>query len=213
MPVTKIQQVTPQRYVGIWHIEENESLLRRKLGTISEQDRKVLNGFKFEANRLEWLATRLTIRELSRKMNIGYQCIAKDENGKPLLSGAKAEVSISHSYPYACAIIDESTEVGIDLEQPKETLRKVARKFMSDSEIAFCQDNPDMLCIVWSAKETLYKIHSKRGLSFKTQLAVVPFEPGVAGSVDAIIDMGSYRRTLKLHYEITAGYVLVYNKN
>ena len=164
-----------------------------------------------KAKRLEWLASRAGVMALCLEMGVTFTGIKKDENGKPYLKKSTTELALTHSFPYIAVIMDASHDVGIDLEQPKEKLVRLAHKFVSEKELAFCKLTPIMLCIFWSAKETLYKIYSRRGLIFNEHLSLSEFELQPAGTIRGHIHRDDYKKTFNLHYEVNDDYVLVYN--
>lgn len=212
MPLTKIEKVTANRYIGIWKIEETEEEF---LEVIPEKNSalNILKQFKSLVKRLEWLAARHTVQKLCPELGIEYQGIDKNPEGKPLLINSKAEISLSHSYPYVCAIIDKELEVGIDVEQPKEKIKKIAYKFLSDEELVYCNGCLTMQCILWSAKEAMYKIYAKKGLTFKKHLIIDPFELSSSGTIDGLISIDDYQKRVKLQYQVAPDHIIVYNQN
>jgi len=144
-------------------------------------------------------------------MNIPFKGVLRDENGKPCLIDSTAEVSLSHSFPYVAAIIDRSEPVGIDLEQPKDKLRKIAPRFLNDEELQFVGDDIKTICIHWCAKETLYKIYSQRGLPFREGMRIEPFELRDSDLfIGNILVNGSVKR-YTLRYIIAADHILTFN--
>lgn len=104
------------------------------------------------------------------------ECV-KDEYGKPYLTKASRFISFSHTSDYLVAISSDNV-VGIDIQQYSQKIERVAHKFVADSERQFIdnQQKINYLHLLWSAKESLYKADGKRGLEFKTQLLIEPFE-------------------------------------
>ncbi len=210
MPLEKIEKIKEGRFVAIWHITET---LDELFGHISLNEKQVLelSSYKAQTKQLEWLTGRILVKMLAEKFDIKLYQIDKDENGKPLLPNESVEISLSHSYPYVAAIIDKTEPVGIDIEQPKEKLRTIAHKFLSDNEIGFIENDLIKLCLGWCAKETLYKIYSKRGLIFKEHLLLSPYSANLFGTISGTIMINGSVKSHKLDYIVTEDYVLTYN--
>ncbi len=128
------------------------------------------------SKRREFLAGRALVKTLAEKVGVEYSGIRKDEQGKPFLKDQTHEISLSHSSPYVAAQIHPSHAVGIDIEQPKEKLLRVAPRVLSPSEESDAGNDVVKHCVYWCAKEAMYKLYGKRGLHFNTQLNVNPFE-------------------------------------
>ena len=210
MPLDKIEQINPSRLVGIWHITENLDQLHQLI-LLSESQHEEMNLYKVNNKKLEWISARILIKLIAAQLGINFEGIVKDEHGKPSLKNSNCEISLSHSYPYVAAIIDKTDDVGIDIEQPKEKLKKIAHRFLAQAELNFTKDNTIMLCKAWCAKETLYKIYGKRGLIFSENLLLEPYDQTHSGIITGNIIVNGSAKKHKLEYKVTEDYVLTYN--
>lgn len=210
MPLYKIEKIKADHYIAIWHIEESFDDLLAFLSP-SGTDEALVTSYKSQKKKLEWLSGRLCLKHLCGHMNIPYNGVVKNDNGKPFLINNKAEISLTHSYPYVAAVIDKNNDVGIDLEQPKEKLQKVAHKFLSEKEIENAGNNLQSLCIHWCAKETLYKICDIEKLSFIDNMYIEPFEHGSDGTVIGKIIIENVIETYTLAYRVEKDYIITYN--
>ena len=81
------------------------------------------------------------------------------ESGKPYFEGGTPCFSLSHSGKYAlCAVAD--TEIGADIEAPRENSLKLAKRFFKDSElesVSRAQDPNEEFCRIWVIKESYIK--------------------------------------------------------
>lgn len=204
MPLSKIETIGTQSAWGLWYITEEEPDLSY-LSFESCPD-EIIHPQK----RLEYLAGRALMRTLVESIRLTYEGIRKDEFGKPFLKSHSHSISLSHSYPYVAAQIDQNQTVGIDVEQIKEKLRQVGPRVLSQDEVADAEDSLVKLCIYWCAKEALYKIHGKRNVLFSDHLHVHPFELAESGSLQAHIDVSGAERMVQLRYHVTKEYVTVY---
>ncbi|MBL6446459.1 4'-phosphopantetheinyl transferase superfamily protein [Fulvivirga sp. 29W222] len=209
MPIHKIEEINTTRYLAIWHIEESIEELTRLLDP-ADTDKSILEGFRSDKKKFEWLAGRVCIKSLCKVMGIYYKGLTKNNNGKPFLIESTAEVSMSHSYPYVAALIDSTEDIGIDLEQPKEKLRRVAHKFLSDHELNAASDQINALCIYWCAKETLYKICDQH-INFREQMAVEDFELCDRGHTVGKVIVNNIVKSYKLEFRIEKDYILTFN--
>ena len=163
MPLLLSKRVNADSSYAIWNITETESQLLAKISEtppISQPNK-----------RSEWIVTRILVHHLCKSYGITYQGVGNLESGKPVLVGGKAEISITHSFPLAGAMIHLNRPCGIDVEWPRQKLRAVASKFLNDDEIS---SNNDLLalCKMWMAKEVLFKIYGEKYLSLKQELSV-----------------------------------------
>ena len=207
MPVSKIESLGENRAWGLWNINETELDLSFLSFETCPED--VVHVHK----RLEWLAGRALIRALVEHLDLPYSGIRKDEFGKPYLKTLPHYISLSHSYPYVAAQIDQFQSVGIDVEQPKEKLRQIGPRVFSPDEFSDAKGILAKLCVYWCAKEALYKIYGKRNLLFSDNLRVLPFELSDTGLLNGKILIPENETTVQLQYLVTNDYVLVYTAN
>lgn len=160
-------------------ITEDEPTLRAGLPlTMSEQEE--LAGISHPAQRVEWLACRVAIQQLTELQGMPYRGLQKDEFGKPYLIDSPWHISLSHTGGWAAAVLHRSRPVGIDIEPIREQFRRVVPRVLSESEIAHAAGNPNRLAVYWCAKEALYKLYGKRQLTFREHLHIEPFADGAS---------------------------------
>ncbi len=172
MPLTKLAKINENSFWAAWKIEEPLSYLLEALreGGIEGQDADL--AIHHPQKKLEWAAGRLALQSLLDHGKISGSQLAKDEHGKPYLPGKEIHLSLAHSYPYATAIIHRHQPVGIDIEQPSEKLLRVRHKFLNRDEITRAGDDTYLLCVFWCAKESVYKIHGRKQLTFKDHIFI-----------------------------------------
>jgi phosphopantetheinyl transferase len=202
MPLKEIHQSGSQSGWAIWHIEENGGELASKI--IGEPPKEITHDSK----KLEWLAARHLVLSLSNHLGLRYFGVKKDAFGKPFLEKYPHHLSLSHSFPYVAAQIDHDQSVGIDLEQPKAKILKIAPRVLSPIELKDAGTDIIKHTVYWCAKETLYKIHGKGNVHFSNQLNVEPFLLQEEGSLKGIIS-SEIKMNVNLDYRIEPDYVLV----
>lgn len=207
MPVSKIESLGKNRARGLWYINEAEPDLSFLSFESCPEDIVHLH------KRLEWLAGRALLRALVESLELPYEGIRKDEFGKPFLKSLPHFISLSHSYPYVAAQIDLFQSVGIDVEQPKEKLMQIGPRVLAPEEWTDANGQLVKLCIYWCAKEALYKIYGKRNLHFSDHLQILPFQLSNFGTLTGKINLPPNENTVRLQYQVTDDYVLVYTGN
>ena len=162
-----------------------------------EYYRQSMQRFAAGHRRLEWLAVRVLLYTLlGEEKEIAYY-----SNGKPYLPDNSASISISHTKGYVAVLLGPpGNEVGIDIEQYGERVRRVSHKFMRDDEIPETFQGTDIwsLLLYWSAKETMFKCMNASEVDFREHLRIFPFTVDRQG----IFSAEEYRTAEKMHYSI-----------
>lgn len=200
MPMIKFCDQQPGAW-AVWQITETET----ELSALSFETCPAEIGH--QVKRLEFLAARVLLQKVSGMQGISFQGIHKNAHGKPFLSGAACPISLTHSYPFVAAQLHPRDPVGIDLEQPKEKLLRVAPRFLSHQELADAGKDLTKLCVYWCAKEALYKLRGTPGLNFASDLHIVPFVQKPAGLLSATIQTNPAYQ-VKLYYRVEPEYVI-----
>ncbi len=95
----------------------------------------------------------------------------------PYLAPDDFEISITHSFPYAALAVSKN-KIGIDIEPFNEKILRVKDKFLQEEESIFIEKEREVayLTVIWSLKESLYKIHHSNYWSLKKHYEVKPFD-------------------------------------
>ncbi len=189
---------------GLWKIEEDEPSLAAIVPG-EQVPPSITNAFK----RLEFLAGRALIKTLVDQWGLRYEGLTKDIYGKPYLSGSDIHISLSHSYPYVAAIVHRKKNVGIDLEQPKEKLLRIAHRVLSETELHDAGTNLVKHCIYWCAKESLIKIYGKKDLILSRDLLISPFSLQQRGQLIGRILVNNTATAIPLEYIVADNFVVV----
>jgi 4'-phosphopantetheinyl transferase len=96
---------------------------------------------------------------------------------KPYLPHEQYHFSISHCGNYAAAIVSSGDRAGVDIEQPSQKVARVMHKFMHENDLLFMSNSYlydrsplELLTVMWSAKEALFKWFSLGGVDFKEHM-------------------------------------------
>jgi 4'-phosphopantetheinyl transferase EntD len=140
--------------------------------------------------------------------------MVKDDKGKPHLSPARADISVSHSGQLAALYVSETGPCGIDLELVADKVLRIERKFCSEDESGSLDrvSHREALHLIWGAKEALYKLYGRKEVDFRTQLFIEPFEPSDSGHLFGHTRLPGLRQRFRLGYRFMDGYCLVWTE-
>jgi phosphopantetheinyl transferase len=173
MAIAYRQQVDDNTEFAIWKIEEDADELYSQL-RLDEQEQAHYESLKVGKRNLHWLGTRVLLRKMLQTNE--YIDCKVDSHGKPYLVNLPYHISLSHSFDYAAVMIGKEP-VGIDIEQVKEKVERIAHKFMRKEELAFISgaDKIQQLYGCWCAKEAVYKCFGQKEVSFADNILLAPF--------------------------------------
>ncbi len=190
---------------ALWRIEEDEQTLSAMVYPIEKISETVTNPTK----RLEWLAGRVLVKALLEHMNLPFHGITKDNFGKPSPAQHALELSLSHSFPYVAAIIDKQYATGIDLEQPKDKLLRIAHRIHHTSELHDAGNDVVKHCIYWCAKEALIKVYGRKDLTLAENLRIDAFTLEKEGDIVGRIIVNGEETVVPLQYMVNPDFVVV----
>ena len=155
--------------LGVWKIEED---IKTLLGMVEldNDDKKKYRVFKSTSRRLEFLSVRALLAEL-----LGMDAkIVYNKNNKPFLKDGSRFISISHSHKLTAILCSGNEKVGIDLEYMSTNIGAIAFKFLNRREkvTKSADERKYHLYIHWCAKESLYKICDKEGISIRNNIII-----------------------------------------
>lgn len=205
MPLYKSLNIDADTKLLVW---QNTEPLEELYNTVNLKDvcEQKLAKMKSEQHQKGFLGVRKLMQ------HIGYTDfdLFYDTNGKPHLKDGK-NISITHSYAYS-AILVSSRQAGIDMEMQREKIITISAKFL-DKEFAFLDAaHPDymrMLTVLWGVKESVYKMVSRKGLSFKRDVEVFPFELE-SGHGETAFAFEDVHARVHFHFIEMEGFTLVY---
>jgi len=100
--------------------------------------------------------------------------------------------------------------VGIDLEKPRDKILKIAKKFLNGVEQAFSRLDVVKTTILWSVKESLYKLHGRKFVVFSENLEAKPFQLEKEGLIQGLIKIDSNIDEINLQYICYEDFVITY---
>ena len=187
MPLIETRQLASHIMLGLWHISEEAPTPRQR----------------------ERLATRNLLCAMTGDDTI---TIDHEPSGKPFLksqfstlnpqiSNLNPQISISHTRGFAAAMLSYGVPVGIDIEYISDRVDRIAPRFIHPEEKA---ETTLQRLLLWSAKETVYKLYSEDKLAF--------FDMRLRGMDSQVMHIEQRKREIvvDVHFEHTNDYVLTF---
>ena len=199
MPLLLNKKIDEHSAYAVWNIQE----------TFLELPYLSPEPFPADLNpvrQAEWIVGRILVKSLCESFGIEYKGISKEDNGKPYLIDSYANISISHSFPIAAAMIHQKKPCGIDMERPREKHKFVQHKFLHESEFEY-ENDLEKLCIIWGGKEVIYKIFGRRFLSLKDEIKIKILSESM---MEGEILKEGHEDSYSIHYEWVKDYLLAF---
>lgn len=151
----------------LWKYEDGEDFDAEKLLEPENFDR-------ITAYHPKKLLETLMVRRILKDEFPNYKILYNER--KPYFEPNDFEISITNSFPFAALAVSKN-KIGIDLERFNPKFLKLQDKFVYPEERTFIPKNQEIeyLTIIWSVKESLYKIHHSKHWSLKKHYEVFPF--------------------------------------
>jgi 4'-phosphopantetheinyl transferase len=222
MPLHSFQRLSPTAVLGLWRLTETPAELWPLLPQ-AEGYQPLLPATADAKRQTQWLGGRVLIHRLLADAGLDLSPsvrVLNDATGRPWLAGASPDltVSLSHSGVWVAAVVAQGGRAGVDVEEIRDKAQRLASKFLAPHEwaaaLAACQTVANASAhytLLWSAKETLYKLAAQRGIIFKTQLLLDEFAPQDAGEIAATLVLNGFETRHCICYSQPApGYVLTH---
>jgi phosphopantetheinyl transferase len=195
--------------LGVWKIEEDLSTLL-ELVVLDDAEKKKYTGFMSTSRKLEFLSVRALLAELLGK----DARIVYNKNNKPFLKDGSRFISISHSHKLTAILVSTNEKVGIDLEFMNSNIGAFSFKFLNRREkiTKNKEERKFHLYIHWCAKEALYKICDKEGISVRKNLTIEPFEVKNSGEIKGYVKTSRINESFDLYYSKYDNYSIVWTK-
>ena len=231
MPLHLLQSLPGGATLGLWHLSESPAALWSLLADAPTYA-PLLPARADGPRQAQWLAGRVLVQHLVRHLLPAAQPLPQlrnDDTGRPWLAGPGLQpvVSLSHAGQWVAALLaPPGAAVGIDVEAVREQAQRIAHKFLNETEqaavaalcapgAAFTAAPKALYSLLWSAKETLFKLAGQRGIIFRQQLLLDLPASAVAwpasGELPArlLLPGGNFRHQI-CYTTPAAGYVLTY---
>lgn len=203
MPLKIDQSLGDHSRLLLWEITESEQQLSQQIQLQPARSAR-LHGMRSEVHRCGFLA----IRHLLAQAGYTDADLVYGPTGKPRLSDGKC-ISISHSHQLAGLLIS-SIEVGLDIERIKDTITRIAPKFLSPIELQWCSlENIPQITLLWCVKEAVFKVKDQVGISFKDHIHTQPLHEQTLRST-AQLHWNDQLETFEIYGLLESDYAIVY---
>lgn len=165
MPLYKEIILKENAKLYLWKITEDSGELHRAVKLNNSSQNRV-DAMKSVSHQKGFLAVRMLLQ------HIGYTDfdLYYDAFGKPHLTDGKC-ISISHSHTFSAIAISDQP-IGLDVEQVKEKILKIASRFMDVSHLENLSEIEKRIkaTVIWGIKESIFKIKNIEGISFRNHI-------------------------------------------
>jgi 4'-phosphopantetheinyl transferase len=211
MAIAYRQRIDEDTEFALWKIEEQAEDLYNQL-QLNDEEKAFVEKISSGKRHLHWLGTRVLLRKMLRTDE--YIDCQVDEHGKPYLVSLPYHISLSHSFDYAAVMISKKSAVGIDIEQVKEKVERIASRFLAPEELAFINNDRRIrhLYACWCAKEAIYKCYGQKEVSFMDDIALAPFDFADTGQLNAILSKDAVKMSYTVGYLQYEDYMIGYVK-
>lgn len=167
MPIFYQHNIDAHTRLAVWRIEEEENYF---LANVPLR-KNVTHPYK----RLQHLAGRFLLPTLFEDFPLSEIEIA--DTRKPFIPGERYHFSISHCGNFAAAIASPVNRVGVDIELVTPRMYDISSKFLNADEQHFLREwesitqvHLQLLTILWSAKESIYKWYGAGQMDFRRHM-------------------------------------------
>jgi 4'-phosphopantetheinyl transferase len=172
MPLVHSEIIADACMLMVWELTETEETLQKKLPEHAKTEE--LLTISHPQKKREWMAGRMVISLLTERSGLVFRGLWKDEHGKPFLIDCPHFISLTHTQEYIGAAIHPYSPIGIDMEKKHEKLIRTAGKYLTDPERERAGNQVQDLCIMWCAKEAIFKLNGRKKVSFKDDILIHP---------------------------------------
>lgn len=180
--------------VELFKIEESIEFYKNNID-FTEFDTLEFNKISHPEKKIQWLASRYLLKRMTQEEKQLH--LVKTVTGKPNFVNLPLFFSITHSHEFVAVILSEQNNVAIDLEMTNPKLQLIKKKFLHPMDCTQGEDT-ELLTILWSAKESIYKYCDDKFLSFKEHIAILDISDG---EIKSEIKTPQYSHSLILHYK------------
>ena len=164
MPFLKEFTINEKTKIKLWKVTLGEI----DHSNLDDYDRNLLDLKKNHLSKEQFLA----IRKLIELENLNYK-IRYNKFGKPSINST-LNISISHSNEIAAIVFSNNKRIGLDVQLKESKILNIQNKFLNKSEKLNIGDNPsvDILTMMWTSKESIYKAIGLKGVSFSNNIKI-----------------------------------------
>lgn len=231
MPLLLTRHPFPDTTFGLWQIAEEEAFFREELPLTTAEELEMAR-LKNDLRRREWLAGRWLLHKLSgapQRLPLAKDAFSKPffPENKHLACSLSHSHGIVGAFiwewglgiwdwegpipnpqsPNPKSLIPNPQSCGCDIQVLVDKMTRLAPKFLHLEEEQFVagrteSERFDLLHVLWTAKESLYKAYGLKELDFRAHLRVesIDWNDG-RGTGRGIVEKNAFRETYRLLFE------------
>ncbi|MFO7864498.1 MAG: 4'-phosphopantetheinyl transferase superfamily protein [Salinivirgaceae bacterium] len=171
MPFRKQIWLGADTAIQFWDLNEKHTELESML-SLSKAEQECYNKITNAKRKSEFLAARILQRKVLPNNHVSYL-----DTGAPVMEKNETHISIAHSNQTVC-FMHSAYRCGVDVETIASRALRVAKRFLNNQEFKFIgEEFPARdATLLWSAKESLYKMLGQMGIDFASQLIITAIE-------------------------------------
>ena len=187
--------------VHLWKLEEDCATLAALLQD-DEQASKINKQYQSPFRQREAFAEQILLKQvLGKAVRLRHR-----DNGAPFLENSVQHISISHTKQWIAIALNHKHGIGIDMEKCSERVHHVASRFLQRKEQKdLAAGNPQEVLtketILWSAKESLFKMSGCGTANDMTRFCLFPFPLSDEGEIQARIFSHGHGYTFSVFYK------------
>lgn len=173
MPIILTEQHPTYGKTYLWSLKEEAAYFKEHLAQCRLDIEHTDQWHK--GRQKEWLCGRYL---LARYLHHDLSTLVVDDHGKPSFADIDLQFSISHTPQLVGLMVHPQRSVGIDLQIETDKIPRVAHKYCHDDDYAILLphlDRQDAEHYLWSIKESVYKAHPYRELSYRDQIRITAY--------------------------------------
>ncbi|MBX7204040.1 MAG: 4'-phosphopantetheinyl transferase superfamily protein [Bacteroidia bacterium] len=206
MPLFLELHLSNECKLAVWQVTESAGELMNLLPEFVEEDglRKPIPNELLYRQRL---ASRIL---LSRMLQSDSIRLGRAGVKRTILIQPQAELSISHAGRFAAVMVSKQKRCGVDIEEIHPRIARIAPRFMNEQEWNYLRHPEDfqMLMLLWSVKETVFKYGQDEDVEFKTDIICAPFTIADEGKVTVKFSSQGISEELTVDYTLFENYIL-----
>ncbi len=196
--------------LAVWHLTEDEDYFIGDKDKFSASPEK-LDEIHVDQRRKEWLCSRHLGWSIAKELEGSCDGIWSDSHNKPHIKNSKLQISISHAKPYVAVLVHRTNSCGVDIEEKKGKLLKLAPKFLTQRELDLAGGSLDATAISWGTKEAIYKLYGRKQLIFKENIFLYELDTiQQNGSLKSELKVNNIVTNINIKYEQFGNHILVY---
>lgn len=129
---------------------------------------------------------------------------------RTVLIKPQSELSISHAGEFAAVLTSRHKRCGVDIEEMHPRIMRIAPRFMNEQEWDYLRfpDDFQVLMLIWSVKESVFKYGQDEDVEFKTDIICAPFTVAEEGSIHVQFTSRGISEELIVDYKLFEKYIL-----